>query len=79
MTELLLVLASRRQNIKEIIAPGLHRGTILVIDRFIDSTLVYQGIVGGLGYETVRRMMETTGTWLEPDLTFIMDVDPNLP
>jgi len=78
MTELLLVLASRRQNIKEIIAPGLDQGRILVIDRFIDSTLAYQGMVGGLGYETVRRMMEATGTWIEPDLTFVLDVDPNL-
>jgi dTMP kinase len=76
MTELLLVLASRRQNIREVIEPGLSRGKIVVIDRFVDSTLVYQGIVGGLGYGTVRKLMEISGTWLEPDLTFVMDVDP---
>jgi dTMP kinase len=76
MTELLLVLASRRQNIREVIEPGLSRGKIVVIDRFVDSTLVYQGIVGGLGYGAVRKLMEMSGTWLEPDLTFVMDVDP---
>jgi dTMP kinase len=78
MTELLLVLASRRQNIKEIIEPALHRNTIVVIDRFIDSTLVYQGIVDGLGVNNVRTIMEKTGTWLEPNLTFILDVDPEI-
>jgi dTMP kinase len=76
MTELLLVLASRKQNIREVIEPGLSRGKIVVIDRFVDSTLVYQGIVGGLGYGAVRKLMEMSGTWLEPDLTFVMDVDP---
>jgi dTMP kinase len=76
MTELLLMLSSRRQNIVEIIEPGLAAGKIIVIDRFIDSTLVYQGIVGGLGYRVVERIMNMTNTWLEPDLTFIMDVNP---
>jgi len=76
MTELLLVLASRRQNITEIIEPALVLGTIIVIDRFIDSTLVYQGVVDGLGAENVRAIMKSTGTWLEPDLTFVLDVDP---
>jgi dTMP kinase len=78
MTELLLVLASRRQNIKEIVEPALSRGTIVIIDRFIDSTMVYQGIVDGLGAENVRAIMEKTGTWLEPDLTFVLDVDPEI-
>ena len=76
MTELLLVLASRNQNIKEIIEPGLEKGSTIIIDRFIDSTLVYQGIAGGLGVETVRHLMELSGTWLEPDLTFVLDIDP---
>lgn len=78
MTELLLVLASRRQNIKEIIEPALEMGKIVVIDRFVDSTLVYQGIVGGLGIEPVKQIMALTGTWMKPDLTFIMDTDPEI-
>jgi dTMP kinase len=78
MTELLLILASRSQNISRIIKPGLAEDTIIIIDRFVDSTLVYQGIVGGLGYEKVKDIMERTGTWIEPDLTFMMDVSPEL-
>jgi dTMP kinase len=78
MSELLLILASRAQNISRIVEPGLAEGTIIIIDRFVDSTLVYQGIVGGLGYEKVKDIMELTGTWIEPDLTFIMDVSPEM-
>jgi len=78
MTELLLVLASRRQNISEIIEPALKTGMIVVMDRFVDSTIVYQGIMGELGADFVQRIMMQTGTWLEPDLTFLMDVDPEL-
>jgi len=76
MTELLLVLASRKQNIQELIEPGLEKGSIVIIDRFIDSTIVYQGIAGGLGPDIVRHLMEQTGTWLEPDLTFVLDINP---
>jgi len=78
MAELLLILASRSHNISRIIEPGLAEGTIIIIDRFVDSTLVYQGIVGGLGYERVKDIMGHTGTWIEPDLTFMMDVSPEL-
>jgi dTMP kinase len=78
MAELLLILASRAQNISRIIEPGLAEGTIIIIDRFVDSTLVYQGIVGGLGYERAKDIMEHTKTWIEPDLTFMMDVSPEL-
>jgi len=74
MTELLLVLASRARNISSIIEPGLAEGKIVVMDRFVDSTLVYQGLMGGLGVDRVREIMEITGTWLEPDLTCVLDV-----
>jgi dTMP kinase len=74
MAELLLILASRAQNISRILTPGLAKGMIIIIDRFTDSTLVYQGIVGGLGYERVKALMELTETWIVPDLTFVMDV-----
>jgi len=56
--------------------PALDAGKIVIIDRFIDSTLVYQGIAGGLGIENVRKLMEITGTLIEPDLTFLLDIDP---
>ncbi|MBN1635010.1 MAG: dTMP kinase [Deltaproteobacteria bacterium] len=75
MSELLLILAGRRENICEIIEPALEQNKIIVIDRFIDSTLVYQGIVGGLGLEMVDKIMIATRTYLEPDLTFVLDMD----
>jgi dTMP kinase len=78
MTELLLVLASRRHNLDVLVKPALSEGRIVVIDRFVDSTLVYQGVLGGIGIERVREIMELTGTWLEPDLTFVLDIDPGL-
>lgn len=76
LTELMLILAGRRENIKGLIEPALDSGRIVIIDRFIDSTLVYQGIAGGLGIERVRDIMQATGTWLVPDLTLVLDLDP---
>ncbi len=76
MTELMLLLAARHNNIASVIMPALDAGKIVIIDRFIDSTLVYQGIAGGLGIENVRNLMEITKTLIEPDLTFLLDIDP---
>jgi dTMP kinase len=78
MTEMMLLLAARRNNIATIIKPALDAGRVVIIDRFIDSTIVYQGIVGGLGKENVRNMMEITHTLIEPDLTFLLDMDPEI-
>ncbi len=77
MTELHLVLASRRENITQVIRPALAQGKTVVIDRFIDSTLVYQGVLRGIGVQKTRQVMEQTETWLEPDLTFVLDIDPS--
>jgi dTMP kinase len=76
MTELLLLLAARRNNIASIIMPALDAGKVVIIDRFIDSTLVYQGIAGGLGIEKVMNIMVITDTMIEPDLTFLLDIEP---
>ncbi|HNY64445.1 MAG TPA: dTMP kinase [Deltaproteobacteria bacterium] len=76
LTELLMVLASRRENITKLIEPALADGRVVIIDRFVDSTLVYQGVLGGIGVERTRAIMEATGTWLEPDFTFVLDVEP---
>lgn len=76
ITELLLILASRRENIVKQVLPALEQGKVVIIDRFIDSTMVYQGVLGGLGIGRVRELMEKTGTWIKPDLTFVLDVDP---
>lgn len=78
LTELMLILAGRRENITTIIHPAIASDTTVIIDRFIDSTLVYQGIAAGLGVERVREIMQATHTWLIPDLTFVLDLDTAL-
>jgi dTMP kinase len=74
-TELLLYMASRAQLCREKIQPALERGRIVVADRFLASSVVYQGLVGGLGAEEVLAtgLLATGG--LKPDITVILDVD----
>ncbi len=71
--ELLLVLASRRVNIKKVIEPALSEGNIVIIDRFLDSTLVYQGILGDIDTSAIMDVMKLTHTLLEPDVTILLD------
>lgn len=73
--ELLLYFASRAQNVEERIAPALAEGTIVLSDRFTDSTLVYQGCGRGLGAETVMTLDRIACRGLKPDLTLLLDID----
>ncbi len=75
MTELLLMFASRAQAAAEIILPALHRGDIVVSDRFTDSTLAYQGAGRGLGFEIVRKAHKLALGDLLPDLTICVNMD----
>jgi len=75
ITDLMLILAGRRENIKTVIEPAVKDGSIVIIDRFIDSTIVYQGIAGGLGIDKVKKIMELSGTWLIPDITILLDIE----
>ena len=74
-TEAILYAASRRQHLSEILKPALEKGTIILCDRFIDSSLVYQGIARNLGIEEVEalNMYATDNLW--PDLTLLLLVD----
>ncbi len=76
--ELLLYLAARAQHVEKVIQPALERGMVVVCDRFIDSSEVYQGRARGLGVEAVRRLNRWAcgETW--PDLTILLDLDPVL-
>lgn len=76
MTELLLYEAARAQLVSQVIAPALERGTVVVCDRFFDSTTAYQAYAGGLALEDVRaaNLLATGG--LAPDLTLVYDIDP---
>jgi dTMP kinase len=75
MTELLLMFASRAQAAEQIIVPALRRGTIVVSDRFTDSSLAYQGEARGLGFDKVLELHTLALGELSPDLTICMDVD----
>ncbi len=74
--ELLLYFASRAQNVDEAIQPALARGEVVLADRFTDSSLVYQGVGRGLGAENVLALDRIACRGLRPDLTILIDIDP---
>jgi dTMP kinase len=74
-TELLLFEASRSQLVREVIKPALERGLCVVVDRFFDSTTVYQGAARKLDREIVERLNVFAIGDCIPDITFILDVD----
>ncbi len=73
--ELLLFEASRAQLVRETIAPALEQGTVVISDRFFDSTTVYQGVARKLSSEMVRTLNAFAIGTARPDVTFILDVD----
>lgn len=77
-TEALLFAASRRQHLIEKILPALEHGSIVFCDRFVDSSLVYQGIARGLGYEEVLGINQFAIENHFPDLTLFIDVRPDV-
>ncbi len=74
-TELLLFTASRAQLVREIIAPALAAGTIVLADRFLDSTTVYQGVARRLDPAHVAAINGFAVGGTLPDLTFVLDLD----
>jgi dTMP kinase len=77
-TEALLYAASRRQHLKEVILPQLQTGSIVLCDRFLDSSLAYQGYARNLGINEVFNINQYATEGLLPDLTFYIDVDPKI-
>ena len=74
--EAALFAASRAEHAAEVIRPALQRGTDVVCDRFVDSSLAYQGIARGLGIERVLELNLAVLEGLLPDRTFVLAVDP---
>ena len=74
--ELLLFLAARAQLVRNVIAPALEAGTWVISDRFSDSTVAYQGYGRGLPVDFVRQANDFACEGLRPDLTFLLDLDP---
>jgi len=73
-TEALLIAAGRRQHIVEKILPALEKGTIVICDRFVDSSLVYQGFARGIGMEAVAQINQFATESLQPNVTLYLDV-----
>lgn len=73
-TEAFVILAARRQHVDHMIAPALQQGAVVICDRFIDSTLAYQGYARGLNLKTLRTMNIWATGGLAPDLTLLFDL-----
>lgn len=75
-TEALLYAAARRQHLVEKVIPALEKGKIVLCDRFIDSSLAYQGYARGLDLEEVYSINQFAIQDAMPDLTLFFDIDP---
>jgi dTMP kinase len=75
-TEALLFAAARAELVSEVILPALAEDRVVVSDRFLDSSLAYQGGARGLGIEDVERVNRFATRALRPDVTFLLEIDP---
>jgi dTMP kinase len=74
--EALLFAAARAELVDRLIRPALEAGRVVVSDRFLDSSLAYQGHARGLGVDEVERVNRFATDGLLPDLTFLLELDP---
>ncbi|TVP77089.1 MAG: dTMP kinase [Puniceicoccaceae bacterium] len=77
-TELLLFAASRAQHVRERIGPALAAGKIVLCDRFMDSTTVYQGVARAVAPEPVQAINQLAVDTTVPELTFLIDLAPEI-
>jgi dTMP kinase len=76
--EAALFAASRAEHVEEVIRPALDRGADVICDRYVDSSLAYQGVARGLGIDAVLQLnLAVTGALL-PDVTFLLLLDPEV-
>ena len=74
--EAALFASARAEHVEAVIRPALDRGAVVVCDRYVDSSIVYQGIARGLGAEHVLELNLAVTGGLLPDRTFVLNVDP---
>lgn len=77
-TELLLFAASRAQHVRELIAPALARGEIVLCDRFMDSTTVYQGMARAINGDAISAINRIAIGSTQPDYTILIDLPPDV-
>ncbi|MFC4403552.1 dTMP kinase [Gracilibacillus xinjiangensis] len=75
-TEALLYAAARRQHLVEKVIPAINEGKIVLCDRFVDSSLAYQGVARGLGIDEVYQINQFAIDDYMPDLTILLDITP---
>ncbi len=73
--EALLFAASRGEHVARLVRPALERGAVVITDRYLDSSIAYQGIARGLGLEVVEELNLWATRHLLPDLTVVLDVE----
>lgn len=77
-TEALLYASSRRQHLVEIVTPAIEKGYLVICDRYLDSSLAYQGYARGLGIDDVYNINLYATSGILPDLTILIDQDPRV-
>jgi dTMP kinase len=74
--EALLFAAARSDHVEQVIRPAVEHGSIVLCDRFLDSSRVYQGVTGGLDPAFMEALEEVAINGMMPDMTLILDIDP---
>jgi len=74
MSELLLFCASRNHLCEEVLIPSLNKGLVVICDRYVDSSIAYQGYGRGIDIDTVIKLCDLSSGQLKPDLTFLLDM-----
>ncbi len=78
MTEALLYAAARAQLVNEVIAPMLMEGNVVVCERFLDSSVVYQGYARGIGENIINDINKYAVNGIVPDITFLLTLPPDI-
>lgn len=74
----LLMFSARAHHTETLIKPALEQGKIVISDRYTDSTRVYQGVAGGMPKEQIESIKQVAIGDFEPDLTLLLDIDPQI-